>query len=227
MLSAQVQNSTNIKAQYLLGDLSNTCIATKMNWLARRRTRRIEDMAYCMFRIFGITTSICYGKGEGALLRLGQELIGQKTLDETLFAWRISGITSCGLLAPRPTYYLESGNLTIDLRRYAPQKGLKVTDGDINSEAPNKLPENGNAADWMAITACLRMNYMSKLDCLEAGLGPRNTVIIHLPKDKKGNWRRINCDKWRQRWKLRSSRSIFGPKTRLIKMFQAIQGEKD
>lgn len=108
-------------------------MAVKMSWLARRQTTEVEDMAYCMFGFFGINTSVRYGEGEGAFIRLGQELIMQKPPDESLFAWRNSKIASSGLLAPWPTCYLGSENLTIRSSKYAPRvaQGFKVAGGGI------------------------------------------------------------------------------------------------
>ena len=234
-LSARIRRVTKIEAQYLNGDASQACIAVKMSWLAQRQTSEIEDMAYCMFGIFGINTFIRYGEGEGAFLRLGQELIRQNPLDESLFAWRSPEspkspkITSCGLLAPWPTCYLESEKLTIESSKYAPRNGLepfKVNGGGIEVQAPNKLPENGNVTEWMALTAACRKNYRLKLNCWETGVGNRNTVTILLHKDK-GNWRRIECEKWSHTWKPRSSRSILGPKTRPMGILQHVRGEED
>ena len=120
-LSAQIQKMTGIEAQYLHGDASQACMAVKMSWLARRQIKEVEDMAYCMFGLFGINTFVRYGKGEGALLRLGQVLLNQKSPDESLFAWRDERVTSSGLLAPWPTCYLESKNLIIRSWKYAPR----------------------------------------------------------------------------------------------------------
>lgn len=231
-LSAQIQAATEIKAQYLTGDLSEACIATKMNWLAKRQTARIEDMAYCMFGLFGITTFIRYGEGEGAFLRLEQELIRQKPLDESLFAWRRLGITSCGLLAPWPTCYLDSGNLVVDSLRYARRNGLTVVAGGIHFEAPNKLPENGNAREWMALRARFRRSYKLKLNCWEPRPGRfkglfKDTITIRLEKDRQGNWRRVHCNEWSTSFSPRHSHSIFGAKTRPIQIPHTVGGEQD
>ena len=86
MLSAQIQRVTGIESRYLHGDVSQACIAVKMSWLVRSQTSEIEDMAYCMFGIFGISTFIRYGEGEEAVIRLGQELIRKHPPDESLFA---------------------------------------------------------------------------------------------------------------------------------------------
>ena len=172
-LSAQIQKVTGIEAQYLHGDVSQACLAVKMSWLARRQTTEVEDMAYCMFGLFGINTSVRYGEGEGAFIRLGQELIMQKPPDESLFAWRNSRIASSGLLAPWPTCYLGSENLTIRSSKYAPRvaQGFRVAGGGIEFQAPNKLPENGNAADWMSLVSAFRKKYSLKLNCWDAEAG--------------------------------------------------------
>ena len=77
-LSAQIQKITGIEAQYPHGDASKACMAVKMSWLARRQTKEVEEMANCMFGLFGINTFVRYGEGEGAFLRFGQELLNQK-----------------------------------------------------------------------------------------------------------------------------------------------------
>ena len=235
-LSAQIQRVTGIEAQYLNGDVSRACVAVKMSWLARRQTTKIEDMAYCMFGLFGINTFIRYGEREGAFLRLGQELIKQKPYDESIFAWKSPKIDtnidpetkSSGLLAPWPTCYLGSGNLTIESSKYRPRTGYSVTNGGILFQVPNKLPENGNGRDWMAIVAWLRKNYWLKLNCWEigGGFGARDTITIHLQKEG-GNWRRMDCEAWDLRKMPRSSRSILGPKTRPMEIPQQAQGEPD
>ena len=235
-LSAQIQRVTGIEAQYLNGDVSKACIAVKMSWLARRKTTEVEDMAYCMFGLFGIDTYIRYGEGEGAFLRLGQELIRQKPADESIFAWKSpeidpkidSGPLSCGLLAPWPTCYLGSENLTIESRKYRQRKGYNFTSGGIEFQVPNKLPENGNAADWMALVARNRKTYWLKLNCWDPRdeLGDRDTITIYLQKEGE-NWRRKNCEVLDYRRRPRSSQSVLGPKTRPMEIPQHVQGERD
>ncbi|KAI4108235.1 MAG: hypothetical protein L6R37_001108 [Teloschistes peruensis] len=241
-LSARIQSATGIDAHYLKGDLSKACIAVKMSWLAGRKTARIEDMAYCMFGLFEISTFIRYGERELAFLRLQQELIKERPLDESIFAWRSPQIkpkmTSCGLLAPWPTCFLESKDLTIDSWKYAPRTPYKLANGGIDFQVPDKLPHYGNGAEWMGLVARVRKNYWLKLNCWEPGVGTRdtvgtrnrirtrNTVTIHLQK-KNGVWRRTDCETWKHRWRPRSSRSIVGPKTHLIQIPQQVKKDGD
>ncbi|PVF95712.1 hypothetical protein CPB86DRAFT_562210 [Serendipita vermifera] len=62
-------------------------IGKRMSWASRRRTTRIEDMAYCLIGIFRVNLSISYGEKEGAFYRLQAEIL-QNTDDRTLFNWK-------------------------------------------------------------------------------------------------------------------------------------------
>ncbi|OAQ99080.1 hypothetical protein LLEC1_07357 [Akanthomyces lecanii] len=60
--------------------------AQRMSWLSRRKTTRREDMAYCMFGIFGVNLPLLYGEGDRAFTRLQEELI-RSYYDQTVFCW--------------------------------------------------------------------------------------------------------------------------------------------
>ncbi|KAJ6442200.1 Six-bladed beta-propeller, TolB-like protein [Purpureocillium lavendulum] len=70
-------------------------VATKMSWMAGRRTTRVEDIAYSLLGIFNVNMPMLYGEGRKAFIRLQQE-IGKKTNDLSLLAWLPDP-----LLAPR------------------------------------------------------------------------------------------------------------------------------
>jgi hypothetical protein len=61
-------------------------IAMKFSWASRRKTKRVEDQAYCLLGLFGISMPLLYGEGSAAFSRLQLELI-KITDDETIFAW--------------------------------------------------------------------------------------------------------------------------------------------
>jgi hypothetical protein len=61
-------------------------ISKKMSWAARRKTTRIEDVAYSLMGIFGVYMSPLYGEGHHAFIRL-QEAIMRTSNDHTIFAW--------------------------------------------------------------------------------------------------------------------------------------------
>ena len=55
-------------------------------WASKRRTTRIEDMAYCLIGFFGLTLSIAYGEGKRAFFRLQMELL-EAGNDIKLLTW--------------------------------------------------------------------------------------------------------------------------------------------
>jgi hypothetical protein len=80
---------TGINADVLwdLSCLEHCHVAMRMSWAAKRKTTRVEDIAYCLLGIFDISMPLLYGEGEKAFLRL-QERIAESRNDLTLFAWR-------------------------------------------------------------------------------------------------------------------------------------------
>lgn len=74
-------------------------IAKRMSWVARRRTTRKEDEAYCLLGLFNVNMAMLYGEEEGAFVRLQEELIRQTT-DQSVFVH-----DGCGdvLLASSPS----------------------------------------------------------------------------------------------------------------------------
>jgi hypothetical protein len=57
-----------------------------MSWAARRKTTRIEDVAYSLMGIFGVYMSPLVGEGYHAFIRL-QEAIMRTSNDHIIFAW--------------------------------------------------------------------------------------------------------------------------------------------
>lgn len=66
--------------------LKDVCVATRMSWAAKRKTTRIEDIAYSLINIFGIDMAMLYGEGNRAFIRLQEEII-KSTNDQSIFAW--------------------------------------------------------------------------------------------------------------------------------------------
>ncbi|KAI0676567.1 hypothetical protein C8Q78DRAFT_998370 [Trametes maxima] len=129
---------TGIDADILLGleKMTHVSVAGRMSWAAKRETTRVEDRAYSLLGLFGISMPIIYGEGPRAFMRLQQEILKQDP-DESLFAWgRIypsldaaydtlqTGLASInvihvasqeslwdGLLAPNPDVFAQSGKI--------------------------------------------------------------------------------------------------------------------
>jgi hypothetical protein len=69
------------------GPLSNVSIGMRMSWMARRKTTRKEDTAYCLMGIFNVNMPMLYGEGgTKAFIRLQEEIMKESD-DQTLFAW--------------------------------------------------------------------------------------------------------------------------------------------
>ncbi|KAF0330663.1 hypothetical protein GQ607_002067 [Colletotrichum asianum] len=84
--SRRLEEITSIDRQVLLAsrDLEDVSVAEKMKWISYRTTKKVEDMSYCMFGIFGINLPTIYGEGPNAFRRLQEEII--RTLDDvTIF----------------------------------------------------------------------------------------------------------------------------------------------
>ncbi|KAI4274072.1 MAG: hypothetical protein L6R38_006177 [Xanthoria sp. 2 TBL-2021] len=84
-------------------------VATRMSWVSKRRTTRIEDMAYCMLGIFDVTMPLLYGEGRKAFRRLQHEIIKQSS-DDSIFAWTADQHVT-GMLAYWPTNFANSRNV--------------------------------------------------------------------------------------------------------------------
>jgi hypothetical protein len=109
-----IKKITNIEDSVLAaGDPSKVSVAQRMSWASRRKTTRVEDMAYSLMGLFNVHMPPLYGEGKHAFIRLQEEII--KTVDDqTIFAWKDACATSwtyVGLLARSPANFDHCGNL--------------------------------------------------------------------------------------------------------------------
>jgi len=87
-----ISDITGIRIEYLEGFEpswtvhSQVCIAEVMSWASGRITTRVEDKAYSLLGIFGVSLPMLYGEGQRAFLRLQEELLRSRD-DQTIFAW--------------------------------------------------------------------------------------------------------------------------------------------
>ncbi|ESZ93148.1 hypothetical protein SBOR_6475 [Sclerotinia borealis F-4128] len=111
-LTQPIGDATGIDTSYLLGysPISAASVSLRMFWLSRRKTTRVEDMAYCMLGIFDINMPLLYGEGTKAFLRLQEEII-KVSVDHTIFCWSWSDSISpawTNLIAPSPDAFKNS-----------------------------------------------------------------------------------------------------------------------
>ncbi|KAL9585448.1 MAG: hypothetical protein Q9212_001521 [Teloschistes hypoglaucus] len=122
-LQHSLSQATQIPVRDLFGDIIQQSIAKKMSWLSRRKTTRVEDMAYCMLRLCGVNMPLLYGEGERAFLRLQHEII-KVSDDESIFAWfsrHRDDRWQAGILAVSPKAFAKSGQIEAHL----PMKGKR------------------------------------------------------------------------------------------------------
>ncbi|CAG9988231.1 unnamed protein product [Clonostachys byssicola] len=87
-MASEIRDITGIDKFVIQGSpLEQVSVAKKMSWAAHRETRRKEDIAYCLFGIFGVNMPLVYGEGSKAFLRLQEEIL-RRSDDQTIFAWR-------------------------------------------------------------------------------------------------------------------------------------------
>jgi len=88
-------------------------VRERMVWVSKRKTTRIEDMAYCLIGIFNIPLSIAYGEGPMAFHRLQVEIV-ERSHDRGLFAWNGSPSLHNSMFAAGPEAFfpLEGSLLT-------------------------------------------------------------------------------------------------------------------
>lgn len=80
---------TNIDISILVGkgDLSDIGTARRMSWASRRKTSRVEDMAYCLLGLFDVNIPLIYGEGRKAFQRLQRAIMDSCSHDQSLFVW--------------------------------------------------------------------------------------------------------------------------------------------
>jgi hypothetical protein len=66
--------------------LADISIAGRMTWASKRKTTRVEDVAYCLLGIFDINMPLLYGEGNKAFTRLQEEIIKNNS-DLSIFGW--------------------------------------------------------------------------------------------------------------------------------------------
>ncbi|CZT16332.1 uncharacterized protein RCC_02174 [Ramularia collo-cygni] len=155
---------------YVLEDrdrLSQTSIAQRMSWAAGRSTSRVEDQAYALLGLFGISVPLVYGgEGSKAFMRL-QEMIIQTAPreDHSLLVWPSE---QGRLLAPSPKAFAYGDHIVsrahcLDETFELSNKGLRVTllarpDMDIDCEnAGESSRDNERYAE--KITVALNCQY--------------------------------------------------------------------
>ena len=88
VLADVIKEITSIDPEILTHEraLSDESVADRMRWAANRKTTQVEDEAYSLLGVFGITMPALYGEGCYAFRRLQEEIL-RRIPDQSLFAW--------------------------------------------------------------------------------------------------------------------------------------------
>ncbi|KAI0359784.1 HET-domain-containing protein [Trametes cingulata] len=118
-LAETLEAITAVDREVLTGEaaLDSVSVARRMSWASKRKTTRIEDEAYALMGIFGVSLPTIYGEGRRAFLRLQEEIL--RTIpDQSILAWRrplthtksLAG--GWGLLASSPADFENAADIT-------------------------------------------------------------------------------------------------------------------
>lgn len=76
-LEGVIHQITGIPLGALRGEeLANFSVDERLRWTNGRRTKKVEDKAYCLLGIFDVSMSLRYGEGEKAVARLEAKVRG-------------------------------------------------------------------------------------------------------------------------------------------------------
>jgi hypothetical protein len=114
-LKEYIQEITGIQIRALEGaDLGLFSVAERMPWASKRKTTRVEDIAYSLIGIFGVHMPFLYGEKDKSFIRLQEEIM-KSSDDQSLFAWENASAPPdeyIGLLANSPEPFAKSGHFS-------------------------------------------------------------------------------------------------------------------
>ncbi|KAI2637443.1 heterokaryon incompatibility protein-domain-containing protein [Xylaria nigripes] len=208
-LAGIIAETTRIDLRFFeCGKLDDFSIAQRMCWASQRQTTRIEDQAYCLLGIFGVSMPLLYGEGEQAFIRLQLEIMKESD-DQTLFAWGLNDSTEfsdllCdlkgGILAPSPAVFADSGHIirsqTDEIYRpyAATNMGLQISLPLLSADTPSILvPSQGtNGAAIPELTLTASHGNLVVLNC-QPFADANSRVGIYLEQQgENGSYIRVN-----------------------------------
>lgn len=133
-------------------------VAQRMAWASKRETTRVEDVAYSLLGLFGISMPLLYGEGDKAFLRLQEEIM-RKCNDLSIFSWEANAAGQSsgylGMLASSPRLFHACRHMSktsidrqITSRTHFAicNRGIQFTTPDLFVLNPNN---NQEAADYV------------------------------------------------------------------------------
>lgn len=169
-------------------------------WASKRKTTRVEDEAYCLLGLFGVSMPLIYGEGSKAFRRLQEEIMKQSD-DETIFAWKEEGLNTLSCLARSPSSFQKSGSFkrfpsSIDTEAFQRASPFAVTNKGIQISLP--IIEGKNLDSYLRYTGmATSVNYrqpLAILDCHKAGSEDQYIACIFHETDRHGTYMRSSDD---------------------------------
>ena len=175
-LSHRIRKITGIDEGVLAhGDNPQTLsIAKRMSWASKRETKRVEDVAYSLLGLFGVSMPMLYGEGGTAFIRLQEEIL-KRSDDHSLFAW--SG-SNRGLLARSPADFVTGSNIISSNTRLN-RIPYSVTNMGLSIELP--------LVPWAMD------KYLAALDCVREESDDRIGIFLELLPEN-GQYARTTVD---------------------------------
>jgi hypothetical protein len=179
-------------------------IAQRMSWAAKRKTTRVEDIAYCLMGIFRVNMPTLYGEGEQAFIRLQHEIL-KSSDDHTLFAWTYTTPTNSlftkwvdpekecpefwddsdqefSMLAKSPLYFQYAHEIQ-RLETTGPTYPFSMTNKGLHIWLPLALVQDGNQDQEI---------YRAILNCKT--LDDPRPLVIYLRREPSGEYCRTYTD---------------------------------
>jgi hypothetical protein len=167
-MSGSIAKITGIDSDHLFRGIRKICIAQKMSWVARRKTTRAEDLAYCLMGLFNVNMPLLYGEGaQKAFIRLQTEIMAT-TIDESIFAWSYTETDRrvLPLLAEHPSWFINSNKHTREelVERSSMNQmtsmGLRIEASCIPSKGLNEKLQGGETEGFlMPLNSCTQASY--------------------------------------------------------------------
>ena len=149
---------------------SSCSVAQRMSWAAERKTTRVEDRAYSLIGLFGVSVTPAYGEREKAFLRLQQAIV-LASKDESLFAWAMENDAET---TPYSGLYATSPAAFIDCRSVYDTRG-----------SSGFTEANGEVLIRLGTYPYRMESYFAVLNCAEDGRSDNHIAILltRLPTD--------------------------------------------
>lgn len=184
-LCAEVSKATGISIEHLKQP-RDACIAVKLSWASRRKTTRIEDIAYCLFGLLDVNLPLIYGEGPKAFLRLQYEVV-RTSSDESIFAWTDPDMERGGIFARSPSVFALSGDIVVPSLRYLDRIPYIITNRGLAMQVCCEEHNEDHFSD------SLRCESNVELQCHRAA-EEESPIRIRLIRRSRNEWCRAG--KW-------------------------------